>query len=61
MAKKTVQILPATQDILNTMGEQIKQARLRDMIFAGSFRAVFGQFSCSIEAQKYTENILNVH
>ena len=29
MAKKTVDILPATQDILNTMGEQIKLARLR--------------------------------
>ena len=29
MAKKTAQILPATQDILTTMGEQIKLARLR--------------------------------
>ena len=29
MAKKTVDILPATQDILTTMGEQIKLARLR--------------------------------
>ena len=29
MSKKTVDILPATQDILNTMGEQIKLARLR--------------------------------
>ena len=29
MAKKTAQILPATQDILNTMGEQNKLARLR--------------------------------
>ena len=29
MPKKTVDILPATQDILNTMGEQIKLARLR--------------------------------
>ena len=29
MAKKTVDILPATQDILNTMVEQIKLARLR--------------------------------
>ena len=29
MAKKTAQILPATQDILSSMGEQIKLARLR--------------------------------
>ena len=29
MAKKTVEILPATQDILSSMGEQIKLARLR--------------------------------
>ena len=29
MAKKTVDILPATQDILSTVGEQIKLARLR--------------------------------
>ena len=29
MAKKTVDILPATQDILSSMGEQIKLARLR--------------------------------
>lgn len=29
MSKKTVDILPATQDILNTTGEQIKLARLR--------------------------------
>lgn len=29
MAKKTVDLLPATQDILNAMGEQIKLARLR--------------------------------
>ncbi len=29
MAKKTVEILPGTQDILCTMGEQIKLARLR--------------------------------
>ena len=36
-------------------------ARIGVMIFEGSFRGVIGQFSCSIEAQKYTENILNVH
>ena len=29
MPKKTVDILPATQDILSSMGEQIKLARLR--------------------------------
>lgn len=29
MSKKTVQILPETQRILETMGEQIKKARLR--------------------------------
>lgn len=29
MAKKAVDILPATQDILSTVGEQIKLARLR--------------------------------
>ena len=29
MAKKTAQILPATQDILSSMGKQIKLARLR--------------------------------
>ena len=29
MPKKTAQILPATQDILSSMGEQIKLARLR--------------------------------
>ena len=29
MPKKTVDILPATQDILSTMGEQIKLASLR--------------------------------
>lgn len=29
MAKKSVVILPQTQEILNTMGEQIKLARLR--------------------------------
>ena len=29
MAKKTVDILPATQDILSSMGQQIKLARLR--------------------------------
>lgn len=29
MAKRTFSLLPATLDILSTMGEQIKQARLR--------------------------------
>ena len=29
MSKKTLQILPETQRILETMGEQIKKARLR--------------------------------
>ena len=29
MSKKTVQVLPETQRILETMGEQIKKARLR--------------------------------
>lgn len=29
MAKRTIDLLPATLDILSTMGEQIKQARLR--------------------------------
>lgn len=29
MPKKTVEILPATREILTTMGEQIKLARLR--------------------------------
>ena len=29
MAKRTVTIMPKTQEILNTMGEQIKMARLR--------------------------------
>ena len=29
MSKKTVDILPATQDILNTMGEQLKLSRIQ--------------------------------
>ncbi len=52
MSKKAVVIMPGTQEILSTMGEQIKKARLRRKLSASlvAERAASRATLCAVEA-----------
>ena len=47
MGKKAVTVLPSTERILNTMGEQIKLARLRRQLSAELIAERAGILKCS--------------